>query len=635
MRALLTTLSLAAAWSLTGCGDALPAPTDPERAEAPEMERPEPPLVVFVTGDEEYRSEESMPMLAALAERELGVRSAVCYALSDRGEIDPNRLDHIDGLEALAEADLLVLFTRFRQLPDEQLAAITDYIDSGRPVVGFRTSTHAFRYPDEDPRAATYNDAWPERVFGAHWVTHHGHFDDGAKPLTAVELAPSAGNHPILRGVGPFDAYSWLYHVQGGGDTLPEYSTELAFGRALRSNHVGNEERFPPTQPVAWVRNLQSPGGLARVFFTTLGHPYDFRDANMRRLALQGVAWALGSDHLIPDQGLDVSVDRYEPTNSGFGQVFRSHVHPRLKARGGPGGIELVDGETVAMVGGALVDRVRFHPAFEAELRAALGARRVHWRNLGWNGDVVTRWADGARRFVSGERGDDWTRPEGFPDRDTWLAEVGATTLLACFGAGESFDGPEGLDAFRDDLEAFVARYSRRSFDGGAHALQLVLVSPTAHEDLGPPLPDGREHDAALAAYTRVMGEVAAAHGVAFVDLHGPTRAAIDAGRGPLTIDGVQLGPAGYAVVAEALLDALGVEAGDASVARELEPLVAAKDRLWFGRYRTLNSEYVWGRRVEPFGSQDFPPRFDALAERLAAADAALDEAAASIGGTR
>ncbi|MEO0652437.1 MAG: ThuA domain-containing protein, partial [Planctomycetota bacterium] len=590
-------------------------------------------------GAEEYRSVESMPMLAALVERELGVRTAVCYALDESGAIDPNRRDHIAGLEVLEEADLLVLFTRFRNLPQEEMAWIDGFVEAGKPVVGFRTSTHAFAYDGEDPRAAIYNDAWPERVFGASWVTHHGHFDDGHKPLTRVEVAPGALENAVLRGVEPFDAYSWLYHVQGGGDTLPEYSTELLFGEALRSNHVGNEERFPPIQPVAWTRNLRTDGGLSRVFFTTLGHPYDFRDANMRRLALQGIAWAMGNEAEIPEQGFDVAVEGYAPTNSGFGQVYRSHVYPELPQRGGAGQVQIDEGEVIAVVGGGFADRLRFHPRVEAALRVRLGGRAIDLRNLGWSGDTVTRRDWNGATVVAGGAGDGLTRPNGAPERDDWLAEIGADTLLACFGMGESFAGEEGLAGFREDLEAWLDTYRQRSFNGGQSALQIVLVGPTPHEDLGAPLPDGADHDADLVRYSAVMAEVAAERDLHFIDLYPGLRAAVDVGAGPLTLDGVQLNEAGYAVAATELATGLGLPRVEATAVEaalgQLGPLIEAKDRLWFGRFRTLNSEYVHGGRYEPFGPDDFPQRFEALAHKLAAADDSIDAAAMQLGGER
>ena len=106
----------------------------------------EPPHVVFVTGDEEYRSEESMPMLAKILDKTHGFRVSVCYAVDPDGSINPDNLTNIAGLEALDDADLMVMFTRFRKLPDAQLERITRYAESGKPMMGFRTATHAFKY---------------------------------------------------------------------------------------------------------------------------------------------------------------------------------------------------------------------------------------------------------------------------------------------------------------------------------------------------------------------------------------------------------------------------------------------------------------------------------------------------------
>src|SRR5690606_26236031 len=122
--------------------------------------------VVSVTAAEEYRSEESMPMLARTLARDYGIRATVRYSPDENGIIDPNNVTHLPGLAALGSADLMVMFTRFRALPDSQLTHFLAYAESGRPMVGFRTSTHAFRYPEDSPRAAEMNEAWPRRVFG-------------------------------------------------------------------------------------------------------------------------------------------------------------------------------------------------------------------------------------------------------------------------------------------------------------------------------------------------------------------------------------------------------------------------------------------------------------------------------------
>ena len=287
--------------------------------------------VVFVTGDEEYRSEESMPMLAKILKREMGCKVTVRYALDDNGYIDPNNTTNIPGLEVLEEADMMVIFTRFRALPDEQARYILDFAESGKPMAGFRTATHTFKYED-DPEREYRNDEWPIKVFGQKWITHHGHFSDGHGFLTDVTIIDGKQNHKILRGVAPFKAYSWLYHVHGGEHALPANSNHLLTGRSLRSNHEqnGNLDKFPLTNPVAWTRTYTgSSGKAARVFFTTLGHPYDFKDESMRKLALNGIYWALGMEKKIPRKGVNVDfVDEYDPNNSGFGQKFKKGRKP-------------------------------------------------------------------------------------------------------------------------------------------------------------------------------------------------------------------------------------------------------------------------------------------------------------------
>lgn len=300
----------------------------PENSSETREPEKEPPHVVFVTGDEEYRSEESMPMLAKILKREMGANITICYALDSAGFIDPNRSDHIAGLEALEEADLMVMFTRFRALPMEEAKYILDYAESGKPMVGFRTSTHAFKY--EDSTMIHLNDEWPTKVFGQQWITHHGHFEDGHGELTEVALLSEA--HPLLKGVEPFQAFSWLYHVDGGEWALAGDAQPLLQGTSLRSKHEaeGRLDQFPLTNPVAWTKTYTGDQGkAARVFFTTLGHPYDFKNENMRKLALNGIFWALGKEDEIPVSGVSVEfTDPYEPNNSGFGEKYKKGQRP-------------------------------------------------------------------------------------------------------------------------------------------------------------------------------------------------------------------------------------------------------------------------------------------------------------------
>ena len=286
-----------------------------------------------MTGDEEYRSEESMPMLADILRRELNAKISICYSLDSLGFVDPNNTSHISGLQALDSADLMVIFTRFRNLPDHERSYITRYVESGKPIVGFRTSTHAFKY-EADSSKFYYNDEWPTRVFGQQWITHHGHFQDGHGALTRVEVDKHKDSHQILNGISSFDAYSWLYHVDGGDWKLHGDSKPLIYGTSLKSNHEMNNrlDEFPLTNPVAWTKTYRGESGElnARVFFTTLGHPFDFKIESMRKLALNGIYWALSLENTIPDDGVNADyAGKYDPNNSGFGQKFKKNLRPR------------------------------------------------------------------------------------------------------------------------------------------------------------------------------------------------------------------------------------------------------------------------------------------------------------------
>jgi uncharacterized protein len=254
---------------------------------------PKRPHVVFVTGDCEYRSEITMPLIARILEARHGMKCTVCYAVDEKtGERKPKHLTNISGLEALGSADLAVFFMRFRQLPEDQLRRILDYVGSGRPVVGLRTSTHAFRYP-AGPEAH-WNDGFGLEVFGQKWIHHHGH-DSSTNVYIAV------ADHPITRGVAPsFHCRSWLYHVVPlVGDCTP-----LVMGAAVKGE-APRQDTFGTPNPVAWTKTHK--GG--RVFFTTLGHPKDFEEEPVRRLLVNGIYWALGQEAKIPRGGTDVQIE--------------------------------------------------------------------------------------------------------------------------------------------------------------------------------------------------------------------------------------------------------------------------------------------------------------------------------------
>src|SRR5260370_31587973 len=139
--------------------------------------------IVLVSGDEEYRSEEALPQLAKILSKHHGFKCIVLFAIDkETGEINPDINDNIPGLAALDTADLMVIFTRFRNLPDDQMKHLADYIESGRPIVGMRTATHAFNLsPPSNFMRFTWtikDGAWDggvgRHVLGEAWISHHG-----------------------------------------------------------------------------------------------------------------------------------------------------------------------------------------------------------------------------------------------------------------------------------------------------------------------------------------------------------------------------------------------------------------------------------------------------------------------------
>ncbi|MEZ5355548.1 MAG: ThuA domain-containing protein [Bryobacteraceae bacterium] len=235
------------------------------------------PRVVFVCGDHEYSGESTMPLVASALDRSGAFRCTVLSAKPDQ-----NAEENIPGLEALDKADLAVFFLRWRRLPERQLRHIEKYVNSGRPVFGFRTSSHSFNYPrghrfEEWNRFATHVFGAPPG-WGGDGHSHYGH-----KSSTDVAIIPDAARHPILRGVPEkFHVPSWLYRV------LPKWPPPTAEQLLMGTSVNPNKPAEP--NPVAWTwKNSHA----ARVFFTTLGHPGDFALEPVQRLTWNAVHWCL------------------------------------------------------------------------------------------------------------------------------------------------------------------------------------------------------------------------------------------------------------------------------------------------------------------------------------------------------
>jgi len=278
--------------------------------------------IVFVTGDEEYRSEESMPQLAKILAVHHGFKCTVLFAINkETGEIDPQTVDNIPGLKALKTADLMVLFLRFRELPDEQMKYIIDYTNSGKPIMGLRTATHSFNYrKHKDSPYAKYSfrdrqfkGGYGRQVLGETWISHYGHHQ---RESTRGLIAKGMENHPIVRGIdqlwGPSDVY--------GITTLHGDCQPLIMGQVLMGMDP-NDKPNPDKKlvPVAWIKTYTGQKGkTARVFTTTMGHAGDLKNEGFRRLLVNACYWCLGMEDKIPAKSKVDIVGEYNPNKIGF-----------------------------------------------------------------------------------------------------------------------------------------------------------------------------------------------------------------------------------------------------------------------------------------------------------------------------
>ena len=287
--------------------------------------------IVLVSGDEEYRSEEALPMLGKVLATHHGFTCTVLFAINpETGEIDPEVQTNIPGLHHLQSADMMVLFTRFRELPDEQMKYVVDYTNAGKPVMGLRTATHAFSYSRdlESPYAKysfnskDFEGGYGRQVLGETWVNHHGHH--GKESARGV-IDEAMQDHPILKGVddvwGPSDVY--------GINDLTGDSEVLIHGQVL----VGMDPTDAPkpdttTMPMVWIKTYTGDeGNTSRVLNTTMGASVDLESEGLRRLLVIGCYWCMGMENDIPDKSVVDYVGDYEPTFFGFG-TFTKGVRP-------------------------------------------------------------------------------------------------------------------------------------------------------------------------------------------------------------------------------------------------------------------------------------------------------------------
>lgn len=275
--------------------------------------------VVLIASDPEYKSEEVLPMLGRILAKHYGAKCTVLFGVDPGTSFIRPGTSNIPGTKALKTADLMVIFTRFQDLPAEQMQPIVDYLDRGGPVIGLRTATHAFKIPKESP-FAKYSSDWKgddyqggfgRQVLGETWV---GHYGPNHKSSTRLDIVPDEAGHPILRGVKDMWAEIGAYNA---------YPIE---GSEVLANAIplaGMEPTSPPDEtktpmPGAWVREYKSASGKSgRVFTSLYGASGDLVNDGIRRMLVNACLWTLGlEDAIKPDNEIGF-VGPFRPTWMG------------------------------------------------------------------------------------------------------------------------------------------------------------------------------------------------------------------------------------------------------------------------------------------------------------------------------
>ena len=286
--------------------------------------------IVFLAGDEEYRSEESLPQMAKILAVRHGFKCTVLFSLDAKdGTINPNAGTSLSGAEAMDHADAIFMMLRFRKYPDATMKHFVDAYLAGKPIIALRTSTHAFQF--NNPSNTSYaryshnSKEWPggfgRQVLGETWVSHLG---ENHKEATRAVVEASVKDDSILRGVTTMFIDTGCYKVNPQPDSTILLRADVLDGTSPYAPLHPTKNN--PHQPLAWYRvHKNEAGNTNRVFCTTMGSATDLRDESLRRLLVNSVYWGLAME--VPVKADVQLVGDYQPSAYSFGG-YRKGVRP-------------------------------------------------------------------------------------------------------------------------------------------------------------------------------------------------------------------------------------------------------------------------------------------------------------------
>ena len=275
--------------------------------------------LVFIASDHEYHSEETCPAIARILAKRFGFKCTVLFGQDKNGVIKKGS-NYIPGMENLKDADLMFLFLRFQDWDASQMDQFIGYLKKGGPVVGLRTTTHAFKIRDKKSPYIKFSDNYQgedfaygfgKQVLGLSWSKYGGHHSRNHAQSVRIDVLPDKASHPINRGVKD----GWAY---GGGyrANLGEECNVLSMAQPLVDIYPGSDVLTEkPAQPAAWTRNYSYDGGPdGRVFTTIYGGSPDIVNRGFRRMLINGVFWAVGLEDQIDGEANVDFVGPYTPT---------------------------------------------------------------------------------------------------------------------------------------------------------------------------------------------------------------------------------------------------------------------------------------------------------------------------------
>jgi mono/diheme cytochrome c family protein/glucose/arabinose dehydrogenase len=313
---------------------------------------------------------------------------------------------------------------------------------------------------------------------------------------------------------------------------------------------------------------------------------------------------------------------------------------PRTSNESDSTALKIEKGSHIVLIGNNLGSRMMNYGHFETELHLRYPDSLLYIRNMSDGGNTpgfrphagrVSPWAfPGAEKFQTELA--NYSDSQGhFETEDQWLTRLEADIIVAFFGYNESFQGEQGLENYKAELDAFIKHTLSQNYNGDS-STQLAIVSPIAFQDLSAQydLPNGEQENANLALYAKAMEEIAAQNNVHFIDVFTPTKEWFAGGNKPLTIDGSQLTDEGYAKLAPLLADKIfGKAAVKAGANRELvRAAVLEKNWMWHNDFKIPNGVHVFGRRYNPFGPDNYPAEIAKIREMTGIRDEAIWRAA-------